>query len=136
MDSANLIRSSSPKRQRGNELGTIPRLRIGLKPLISGMADAKLYFGATALTAITDNAALTYLGSLVEGISDEQKYALVAGGVTGGGLTVIANAPNPAGIGILQSAKVFGKDGISPLGLLAGALPPTLMAIVFFWLID
>ena len=107
-----------------------------LKPLISGMTDAKLFFGATALTAITDNAALTYLGSLVEGISDEQKYALVAGGVTGGGLTVIANAPNPAGIGILQSAKVFGKDGISPLGLLAGALPPTLMVIVFFWLID
>ncbi|HQX48640.1 MAG TPA: putative Na+/H+ antiporter [Planctomycetaceae bacterium] len=106
-----------------------------LKPLISSMSGAPLYFGATALTAITDNAALTYLGSLVEGISDELKYALVAGAVTGGGLTVIANAPNPAGAGILQSSKAFGEDGISPLGLLAGAIPPTMIAIVFFWLI-
>lgn len=106
-----------------------------LKPLISSMTGAKLYFGATALTAITDNAALTYLGSLVEGISDELKYALVAGAVTGGGLTVIANAPNPAGAGILQSAKAFGGTGISPLGLFLGALPPTLVAVAFFWLV-
>ena len=48
-----------------------------LKPLISGMDGAALYYGATALTAITDNAALTYLGSLVEGITPELKYALV-----------------------------------------------------------
>jgi Na+/H+ antiporter NhaD/arsenite permease-like protein len=106
-----------------------------LKPLIMSMTGAKLYFGATALTAITDNAALTYLGSLVEGISAELKYALVAGAVTGGGLTVIANAPNPAGAGILQSSKAFGDSGISPLGLLLGAIPPTLIAIVFFWFI-
>ncbi len=57
----------------------------------------------------------------------------MAGAVTGGGLTVIANAPNPAGIGILQSAKAFGHEGISPLGLFAGALPPTAVAILFFW---
>jgi Na+/H+ antiporter NhaD/arsenite permease-like protein len=94
-----------------------------------------LFFGATGLTAITDNAALTYLGSLVDGISDELKYALVAGAVTGGGLTVIANAPNPAGVGILQGAKVFAEEGISPLGLFLGALVPTLVAIVFFWLL-
>lgn len=94
-----------------------------------------LRFGATGLTALTDNAALTYLGSLVEGISDELKYALVAGAVTGGGLTVIANAPNPAGVGILQSAKAFGDEGISPMGLFLGALMPTLVAVVFFWLL-
>lgn len=104
-----------------------------LKPLISSLGGSSLYYGATALTAVTDNAALTYLGSLVEGISEDLKYALVAGAVTGGGLTVIANAPNPAGAGILQSAKAFGKDGISPLGLFAGALPPTFVAIMFFW---
>jgi Na+/H+ antiporter NhaD/arsenite permease-like protein len=98
------------------------------------MSGGKLFFGATALTAITDNAALTYLGSLVEGISPDLKYALVAGAVTGGGLTVIANAPNPAGAGILNSSKVFGTSGISPLLLLVGALPPTMMAIAFFWL--
>lgn len=106
-----------------------------LKPLIQGLNGHALFFGATALTALTDNAALTYLGSLVEGISPELQYALVSGAVTGGGLTVIANAPNPAGVGILQSAKVFQKDGISPLGLLLGALVPTCVAITFFWLI-
>jgi len=94
-----------------------------------------MFFGATGLTAIADNAALTYLGTLVEGISAELKYALVAGAVTGGGLTVIANAPNPAGIGILQSAKVFENEGISPLGLFLGALLPTAVAILFFWVL-
>lgn len=106
-----------------------------LRPLIGKLDGATLYFGATALTAITDNAALTYLGSLVEGIRSDLKYALVAGAVTGGGLTVIANAPNPAGIGILQTAKAFASEGISPLRLFLGALFPTFVAIVFFWLI-
>lgn len=104
-----------------------------LKPLIAGMDGATLYFGAAGLTAFTDNAALTYLGTLVEGICADLQYALVAGAVTGGGLTVIANAPNPAGVGILQSAKAFGHEGISPLGLFAGALAPTAVAIIFFW---
>lgn len=106
-----------------------------LKPLITSLSGGMLYFGATALTAITDNAALTYLGSLVEGISDDLKYALVAGSVTGGGLTVIANAPNPAGAGILQSSKAFDGEGISPGGLFIGATIPTLIAIVFFWFV-
>jgi len=106
-----------------------------LRPLISNLSGSTLYFGATALTAVTDNAALTYLGSLVEGIGPDLKYALVAGAVTGGGLTVIANAPNPAGAGILQSAKVFGGEGISPVGLLLGAIPPTCMAIILFWFV-
>ena len=106
-----------------------------LKPLIQSLNGNAMFFGATGLTALTDNAALTYLGSLVEGISDELKYALVAGAVAGGGLTVIANAPNPAGVGILQDAKVFQQEGISPLGLFLGALLPTGVAISFFWLL-
>lgn len=106
-----------------------------LKPLIQSLSGSALYYGATGLTALTDNAALTYLGSLVEGISEELKYALVAGAVTGGGLTVIANAPNPAGVGILQDAKVFAGEGISPLGLFLGALGPTLVAVMFFWVL-
>ena len=106
-----------------------------LRPLIQSLGGAALFFGATGLTAITDNAALTYLGSLVEGLSEPLKYALVAGAVAGGGLTVIANAPNPAGAGILQSARVFGEEGISPVGLFLGALGPTLVAIVFFWVL-
>ena len=73
-----------------------------LRPVLMGMTSNAVFFGAAALTAITDNAALTYLGSLVHGLSAEFKYALVAGAVSGGGLTVIANAPNPAGIAILR----------------------------------
>ena len=53
----------------------------------------------------TDSAALSYIGSLVEGLSDDSKYAVVAGGVTGGGLTIIASVPNPAGIAILHDAS-------------------------------
>lgn len=108
-------------------LGTLQKW--WLQPLISSMSDQVLYFGATGLTAITDNAALTYLGSLVE-LTDSAKYFLVAGAVTGGGLTVIANAPNPAGFGVLKDS--FGKDGISPMGLLLGALYPTVIAILCF----
>jgi hypothetical protein len=106
-----------------------------LKPLVQSLGGSALFFGATALTAVTDNAALTYLGSLVEGITPALQYALVAGAVTGGGLTVIANAPNPAGAGILQDAKVFENEGISPLGLFLGALGPTASAILFFWIL-
>lgn len=103
-----------------------------LQPLITSLSDQVLYFGATGLTAITDNAALTYLGSLVD-LTESAKYFLVAGAVTGGGLTVIANAPNPAGYGILN--KSFGEEGISPLGLLKGALFPTAVAILCFELL-
>ena len=103
-----------------------------LQPLISSLTDQVLYFGSTALTGITDNAALTYLGSLVE-LTDSAKYFLVAGAVTGGGLTVIANAPNPAGFGILKDS--FGPDGITPMGLLKGALYPTFIAILCFELL-
>ena len=73
-----------------------------LQPALEKMNSTVVYYGAIALTAITDNAALTYLASLVQGTSDEFKYAIVAGAITGGGLTVIANAPNPAGISILR----------------------------------
>lgn len=100
-----------------------------LKPLLSGMGDQQLFWGATALTAITDNAALTYLASLVPNISEAAKYYVVAGAVTGGGLTVIANAPNLAGFSILQSSF---KDSISPLWLFLSAIIPTLIAASCF----
>lgn len=97
-----------------------------LKPLLAQMSDFALFIGATSLTAITDNAALTYLGSLVD-LSESSKYSLVAGAVAGGGLTVIANAPNPAGFGILKDT--FGADGINPLRLFLWALIPTLIGV-------
>jgi Na+/H+ antiporter NhaD/arsenite permease-like protein len=102
-----------------------------LEETLSSMDDSTLFFGAAALTAVTDNAALTYLGSLVEGISEEFKYALVAGAVAGGGLTVIANAPNPAGFAILKDS--FDEQSINPFGLFLAAFPPTLVAIACLW---
>ena len=101
-----------------------------LEPVLMGMDANTVYFGATALTAVTDNAALTYLGSLVEGLSPDFKTALVAGAVTGGGLTLIANAPNPAGASILK--EKFSQGAIQPLGLLLAALPPTFVAVLAF----
>lgn len=101
-----------------------------LQPLLLMMDETQVFFGAVALTAITDNAALTYLGSLVEGLTPEFKYALLTGAVTGGGLTLIANAPNPAGASILKST--FEHGAIAAHGLFAGALGPTLVAILCF----
>ena len=101
-----------------------------LRPVLTSMSPEAVYYGATALTALTDNAALTYLASLVAGLTDEFKYALVAGAVTGGGLTVIANAPNPAGYSILKDS--FRDGAISAPFLLLGALGPTLVALLAF----
>jgi Na+/H+ antiporter NhaD/arsenite permease-like protein len=101
-----------------------------LQNVLSRLDESTLFFGAAALTAITDNAALTYLGSLVDGVSSDYKYSLVAGAVAGGGLTVIANAPNPAGFAILKDH--FHDQSINAFGLFVAALPPTLVAITCF----
>jgi hypothetical protein len=93
-----------------------------IAPVLGRLAEMPLFFGAMVLTAFNDNAAITYLATLVPGFSDPLKYAVVAGAVAGGGLTVIANAPNPAGQATL--GRYF-PDGVSPLGLLLGALFPT-----------
>jgi hypothetical protein len=103
-----------------------------LQPIVESLPPLALFFGSMSLTAITDNAALTYLGSLINGISPEAQYMLVAGAVTGGGLTVIANAPNPAGISLLR--RGFRDESIGALGLLAGALAPTAIAALAFLL--
>jgi len=103
-----------------------------LQPIVEGLEPLALFFSALGLTAITDNAALTYLGSLIEGIGDESKYMLVAGAVAGGGLTVIANAPNPAGVALLKGG--FADESVGAGGLLLGALAPTLVAAAAFML--
>jgi hypothetical protein len=105
--------------------------RWWLEPLLGRLNSMDLYLSSMGLTAITDNAALTYLGSQVPSLSEASKYALVAGSVVGGGLTVIANAPNPVGYGILNSS--FGEEGINPIQLLKAALLPTSIAAICFW---
>jgi hypothetical protein len=104
--------------------------RWWLQPLLADMNPTALFYGATLLTAITDNAALTYLGSLVDGVSEAFKYSMVAGAVSGGGLTVIANAPNPAGFAILKGS--FEDGAIGAAGLAAAATLPTLVAVAAF----
>ncbi|MBL9126582.1 MAG: putative Na+/H+ antiporter [Verrucomicrobiales bacterium] len=103
-----------------------------IAPTLGGLGEWPLFLMSTVLTAFNDNAAITYLASLVPGFGEAMKHAVVAGAVTGGGLTVIANAPNPAGQSIL--AKHF-PEGISPLGLLLGALGPTIVVAAGFMLI-
>jgi hypothetical protein len=100
-----------------------------IAPLLSSLSQEPLFLGATILTAFNDNALITYLATLVPDLSDPLKIAVVQGAVTGGGLTVIANAPNPAGQALL--GRFFG-GAIGPLGLFLAALIPTLMAIIAF----
>jgi hypothetical protein len=106
--------------------------RWWLQDLLGDLSPTLLFWGAAALTAITDNAALTYLGSLVQGTNEAWRYMLVAGAVTGGGLTVIANAPNPAGFAILKNQ--FPDGSISAGRLFVSALLPTLVAAGMFLL--
>ena len=98
---------------------------------LTRLGEAPLFLGAVVLTAFNDNAAITYLASLVPGFTDGLKYAVVAGAVTGGGLTVIANAPNPAGQAIL--ARHF-PGGVAPLSLALAALGPTAVMAACFML--
>ena len=100
-----------------------------IEPLLGRLGEKSLFTGAIILTAFNDNALITYLATLVPGLTENLKFAVVAGAVTGGGLTVIANAPNPAGQSIL--ARYF-TDGVSPLGLFLGALFPTLIVAFSF----
>ena len=104
-----------------------------IAPVLGSLSKWPLMICATILTAFNDNAAITYLASLVPGFSDALKYVVMAGAVTGGGLTVIANSPNPAGQSILASR--FGEAGISPLYLFLGALLPTLINGAAFMLL-
>ena len=104
-----------------------------LQPIVSSLQPLALFFGSLGLTAITDNAAITYLGSKIVGISDAAKYMLVAGAVAGGGLTVIANAPNPAGVALLK--RGFADESIGAIELFLGALLPTAIAAAAFLLL-
>jgi hypothetical protein len=101
-----------------------------IEPVLGGLNEFPLMLGATILTGFNDNAAITYLSTLVPHFTDSLKYAVVAGAVTGGGLTVIANAPNPAGQSILK--KHF-DDAVSPIGLFTASLLPTIIIFLCFW---
>lgn len=102
-----------------------------IEPLLTGLGNRELFLGGMALSAFNDNAAITYLASLVPGFTESMKYMLVAGAVAAGGLTVIANAPNLAGLSVMKPRF---KDGISPKFLLCGtALPTAITALIFYF---
>ncbi len=103
-----------------------------IAPVLSSLSETGLFWAATVLTAFNDNALITKLATLVPGFADQFKIAVVEGAVTGGGLTVIANAPNPAGQALLS--RFFGES-VNPLRLLAGAVIPTLIAAACFRLL-
>lgn len=107
--------------------------RWWLEPIIMALSQKALFFSAVALTAITDNAALTYLGAQVPTISEFSKWALVSGAITGGGLTILANAPNPAGFSILSSK--FPNRSLNAGKLLMASLGPTMVAVVSFMIL-
>lgn len=131
--------------QHQNELSLRPALLVGfflaglvvhgglqgwwIGPLLGRLDETPLLLGATVLTAFNDNAAITYLASQVPGLHAGLQYAVVAGAVAGGGLTVIANAPNPAGQSILSR---FFPEGVSAGRLFLGALVPTAVVIAAF----
>lgn len=100
-----------------------------IEPVIANLDQLPLTLGATVLTAFNDNAAITYLSTFASEFPLELKYAVVSGAVAGGGLTVIANAPNPAGQSIL---KKYFKHGISPIRLLKFAIIPTAIVELCF----
>ena len=101
-----------------------------IAPVLNSLSETAVFLGSLVLTSFNDNAAITYLATHAPDFSDKAKYLIVAGAVTGGGLTLIANAPNLAGASIL---KAFFNDSISPSKLFWGALPPTIVAALLFY---
>ena len=99
-------------------------------PLLAGLSPLSVMGVAIALTGFNDNAGISYLSTLIPNWGDAFKYAAFIGVVAGGGLTVIANAPNPAGYAILK--KHF-PQGINPCYLLLAALIPTIILYCIFF---
>jgi hypothetical protein len=103
-----------------------------IEPVLGSLSEVPLMLSATIMTAFNDNAAITYLSTLIPNLTDGMRYAVVAGAVAGGGMTVIANAPNPAGQSIL---KGYFRHGVSPSKLALAALGPTVIVWLIFLLL-
>ncbi|ADI39065.1 putative uncharacterized protein [Waddlia chondrophila 2032/99] len=102
-----------------------------IAPVLSNASEGMLLLVSAFLTSFNDNAEITFLATLIPSFTDGMKYAVVAGAVTGGGLTVIANAPNPSGQAIL--GKYF-DNGISAVSLFSAAIYPAVIMGVCFYL--
>lgn len=98
-----------------------------IEPVLGNLSEEMLMISSTVLSSFNDNSSITFLSTLIPGFTDNLKYAVVAGAIAGGGLTIVANAANPAGMSLLK--KHF-NDDVAPLQLLKAALVPT----VILWL--
>lgn len=100
-----------------------------IAPLLHHATPKQMLFTSLTLGPLTDNGALVYLATLIPHLSDLSKYAMMVGAVVAGGLTIIANAPNPAGYQILNHHF---KKGISAKNLFLWGLIPTIIGLVIF----
>lgn len=98
--------------------------------LMTGISPLAVMGVAMSLTAFNDNTAISYLAGLVPNWGDLYEYAVFTGIIAGGGLTVIANAPNPAGYAIL---KHHFEGGIRPIKLFLWAFTPTIILYAAFY---
>lgn len=102
-----------------------------IEPLIGNLGYGAMMLTGTVLTAFNENSTVAYLACLLDEISPHIRYALASGLVAGGGLTIIAHAPNPAGQALLSP---YFTGGISPWNLFLAALVPTLIFLAIFFL--
>lgn len=101
-----------------------------IDPLIGDLGYGALMISGAVLTAFNENTTVAFLACLLDDLGPKLQYAMVSGLVAGGGLTIIAHAPNPAGQALLR--KYF-KKGVSPWNIFLAALIPTLIFLAIFY---
>ncbi|HSX12076.1 MAG TPA: putative Na+/H+ antiporter [Rhabdochlamydiaceae bacterium] len=101
-----------------------------IEQLLTHLNYGQMLLTGLVVTAFTENSIVASLSCLIPDLTPLLKYALVAGFIAGGGLTVIAHAPNLVGQTIL---KRYFRKGVSPLYLFLGALGPTLVFVAIYY---
>lgn len=98
-------------------------------PLLSQLNDVELFGTSFVLSMFNDNAGVSFLSSLIPNISESAKKLILSGALTAGGMTILANAPNPTAFTLLKSD--FDK-GISHFYVFLAALLPSIIAVIMF----
>jgi hypothetical protein len=110
-----------------------------IAPILVRLDEVTLMISTIILSAFNDNATIAYLAAQVPQLSENTsaaaglRQAVIAGALAGGGMTVLANAPNLAGQTLLSK---FFEGGVSPIRLAIWALFPTIIATSCFWLVQ
>ncbi len=101
-----------------------------IEQLLGDLNYGEMMLSGTVLTAFNENSTVAYLACLLDDLKPTVEYALVSGLIAGGGLTVIAHAPNPAGQALLRP---YFHKGVSPWNLFLFALGPTILFLGIFY---